>query len=36
VTLLHGRNLTLSGEYQVNAASGYSAQTADLRVRYLF
>jgi outer membrane autotransporter protein len=36
VTLLHSRNVTLSGQYQVNAANGYSAQTADVRVRYQF
>jgi outer membrane autotransporter protein len=36
VTLMRSKNLTLSAKYTLETASGYVAQTADLRLRYQF
>jgi len=36
LTLLHSRNLTLSAKYEFEGASGYSAQTGDVSVRWQF
>ncbi|MDY7578802.1 autotransporter domain-containing protein [Herbaspirillum sp. RTI4] len=36
LTLLRSETLTLSAKYAVEAASGYTAQTASLRLRYQF
>jgi len=35
-TLKRSENLTLSARYTLEAASGYAAQTVDLRLRYQF
>jgi outer membrane autotransporter protein len=36
VTLARSRNLTLAAHYTLEAAGGYNAQTADVRLRYQF
>lgn len=36
LTLTHTRNMTVTARYTVQAASGYSEQTADVRLRYQF
>jgi outer membrane autotransporter protein len=36
VTLARSQNLTLAGHYTLEAAGGYNAQTADVRLRYQF
>jgi len=36
LTLVRSANLTLAARYKIEAASGYTAQTADVRVRYQF
>ena len=36
VTLARSRNLTLGAHYTLEAAGGYTAQTADVRLRYRF
>jgi len=35
-TLLRSNNLTLALKYEIEAASGYTSQVADIRMRYLF
>ncbi|WP_061286668.1 autotransporter outer membrane beta-barrel domain-containing protein [Herbaspirillum chlorophenolicum] len=36
LTLVRNKNLTVSARYTVEAASGYTGQTADVRLRYQF
>jgi outer membrane autotransporter protein len=36
LTLVRSANLTVAARYKIEAASGYTAQTADVRVRYQF
>jgi hypothetical protein len=36
LTLMRGKSLSLSARYAVEAASGYTGQSADVRVRYQF
>jgi uncharacterized protein with beta-barrel porin domain len=36
VTLTRSENVSLTARYSVEAASGYTSQTADVRLRYQF
>jgi uncharacterized protein with beta-barrel porin domain len=36
MTLARSQNLTLAAHYTLEAAGGYTAQTADIRLRYQF